>query len=248
MPVIALPKIKAWMSLVPSYVFTVSRFMACLKTWYYSLIPLAPIISLASLAIWMAFIQLLRFIIEIISTASSFLSLSLETCSIPKVPREISVFIWASLCWISWKEANGTPNCLRSRTYYLALWKQNSAAPRTPQEIPNLALFRHEKGPANPLTEGNIWDLGTLTLSITISPVIEAFSESFPLMVLVERPFMPFSRTNPLMSPFSSFAHTTNTSAIGELVIHILDPFSTYSSPSSFALDFIPPGSDPWSG
>jgi len=40
-----------------------------------------------------------------------------------------------------------------------------------------------------------------------------------------ERPFHPFSRTNPRISPFGSFANTTNTSAIGEFVIHVLDPF-----------------------
>jgi hypothetical protein len=47
------------------------------------------------------------------------------------------------------------------------------------------------------------------------------------------------------MSPLSSFAQTTNTSAIGELVIHILDPFKTYSLPYNLALVFIDPGSEP---
>lgn len=31
-PVIPLPTIKAWISFVPSYVFTVSKFIACLNT------------------------------------------------------------------------------------------------------------------------------------------------------------------------------------------------------------------------
>ena len=40
---------------------------------------------------------------------------------------------------------------------------------------------------------------------------------------------MPFSRTKPLILPSwaSDLAQTTNTSAIGELVIHILAPLMT---------------------
>lgn len=175
--------------------------MACLRTWYSAVIPFPPSIYLASLAICMDFMQLFRFIMETISTARSPWSFNLEIWRIPSVPKEISVFITASLCWMSWNAAKGTPNCLRSRTYSLALWKQNSAAPRTPQEIPNRALFRQEKGPFNPLTVGNICDLGTLTLSITISPVTEAVKDNLPWITLAERPFMPFSRTNPRISP-----------------------------------------------
>ena len=37
---------------------------------------------------------------------------------------------------------------------------------------------------------------------------------------------MPFSSTKPRISPASSLAQTTKTSAMGELVIHILAPFS----------------------
>ena len=37
---------------------------------------------------------------------------------------------------------------------------------------------------------------------------------------------MPFSRMKPRIAPSSSLAQTTNTSAIGELVIHILAPLS----------------------
>jgi hypothetical protein len=40
------------------------------------------------------------------------------------------------------------------------------------------------------------------------------------------RPFIPFSSTKPRIAPSSSFAHTTNTSAIGALLIHILLPES----------------------
>ena len=43
---------------------------------------------------------------------------------------------------------------------------------------------------------------------------------------------MPFSRMKPRMASLSSLAQTTNTSAIGEWVIHIFAPFST-QPPSS---------------
>lgn len=154
--------------------------------------------------------------------------MSRDTCSIPNKPREISTFICVSLACTNWKAARGTPNCFRYRTYYLARWKQNSAAPRTPQEMPNLALFRQENGPFKPFTVGNMFSFGTFTLSIVISPVIEALNESFPEIRLAESPFIPFSRTNPRIYPLSSFAHTTKTSAMGEFVIHSLDPLRTY--------------------
>lgn len=71
-------------------------------------------------------------------------------------------------------------------------------------------------------------DLGTRTLSSDISPVIEALNDSLPFILLAVSPFIPFYKTKPRMSPFSSLAQTTKTSAIGELVIHILEPFKTY--------------------
>ncbi|MNV97419.1 hypothetical protein D3C71_1925340 [compost metagenome] len=61
---------------------------------------------------------------------------------------------------------------------------------------------------------------------MTISPVMEARSESLPPILGAERPFMPFSRTKPRISLLwaSDFAQTTNTSAIGALEIHIFEP------------------------
>jgi hypothetical protein len=58
--------------------------------------------------------------------------------------------------------------------------------------------------------------------------VIDARSESFCFICGADRPFMPFSSTKPRILPScaSDFAQTTNTSAIGELVIHILAPDS----------------------
>ena len=63
---------------------------------------------------------------------------------------------------------------------------------------------------------------------MTISPVIEARSDSLPPIFGAERPFMPFSSTKPrISSPCAAdFAQTTKTSAIGELEIHIFEPVS----------------------
>ena len=43
--------------------------------------------------------------------------------------------------------AKGTPNCFLFMVYSRAVSKQSSAAPKTPHEIPYLALFKHPKGP-----------------------------------------------------------------------------------------------------
>ena len=147
-------------------------------------------------------------------------------------------------------EANGLPNCFLSNVYCKALCQQSSAAPITPQDIPYLALFRQLKGPFKPSTFGNIFSSGTKTLSITISPVIEARNESFLFIFGALKPFIPFSRINPFIffSCLSDFAHTIKTSAIGELEIHIFDPDNSYPPSTFLAVVFIPPGSDPASG
>ena len=61
---------------------------------------------------------------------------------------------------------------------------------------------------------------------MTISPVIEARSDSLPPIFGAERPFMPFSSTKPRILPpwASDLAQTTKTSAIGALEIHIFAP------------------------
>src|SRR5450759_1342499 len=81
-----------------------------------------------------------------------------------------------------------------------------------------------------PLTFGNRFSSGTKTSSMTISPVTDARRLNLPSIFGADRPFIPFSRRNPRMSPSSSFAQTTNRSAIGALVIHIFEPCSTYPS------------------
>jgi hypothetical protein len=68
---------------------------------------------------------------------------------------------------------------------------------------------------------------GTMTSSITIYPVIEAFKLILPLISGAFKPLNPFSKIKPLISFLSSLAHTTKTSAIGELVIQVLVPFKT---------------------
>ena len=45
-------------------------------------------------------------------------------------------------------------------------------------------------------------------------------------MVGALRPFQPFSRMKPRIWPLSSLAQTMKTSAIGELLIHILLPLT----------------------
>ena len=59
---------------------------------------------------------------------------------------------------------------------------------------------------------------------------------------------MPRSSMKPRMSPASSFAHTSSTSAIGELVIQVFDPFSTNPPSTAFARVRIEAGSEPASG
>jgi hypothetical protein len=46
--------------------------------------------------------------------------------------------------------------------YYRAACIQNSPAPIVPHDMPNLAIFKQEKGPFNPLMEGNLFFFGTL--------------------------------------------------------------------------------------
>jgi hypothetical protein len=68
----------------------------------------------------------------------------------------------------------------------------------------------------------------TSTPSITISPVTEARRLNFSSIFGADRPGAPLSSTKPRILPSwaSDFAQTTKTSAIGELVIHILLPVS----------------------
>ena len=110
--------------------------------------------------------------------------------------------------------------------------------------------MRHPNGPFNPSTPGSRASSPTSTSSIWIMPVIDARSDSLPSIFGVSRPLAPFSSTNPRMAPpwASDFAHTTNTSAIGELEIQVFAPDSRYPPSTLRARVVMPPGSDPASG
>lgn len=87
-----------------------------------------------------------------------------------------------------------------------------------------------------PTTPGKRLSSGTRQLSMYTDPVLDALSDSLPGMTAVVRPGVPRSTTNPRTRPSSHRAQMTNTSATGALVIHILDPFSTYDLVSGSAL------------
>src|SRR4051812_42993344 len=76
---------------------------------------------------------------------------------------------------------------------------------------------------------------------------MDARRPTLPWIFGALRPFMPLSRMKPRMS-LSSFAQTTNTSAIGELEIHVLEPVRLYPPETRFARVCIEPGSEPWLG
>ena len=81
-----------------------------------------------------------------------------------------------------------------------------------------------------------------------IMPVTEARSENFPSIFGVLSPFMPFSSRKPRMSPASSLAQTSSTSAIGELVIQVFEPFSKKPPSTALARERMEAGSEPASG
>ncbi len=100
----------------------------------------------------------------------------------------------------------------------------------TPSAMPYRALLRQVKGPLRPSTSGNMFSLGTGQSSRWIMPVMDARSPVLFLMAGVSS--VPaghcfLSTRKPRILPVScSLAHTTSTSAMGEFVIHVLDPRS----------------------
>ena len=113
-PVMARPRIREWISCVPSYVFTVSRLAAWRMTWYSSTSPFPPIMSLDILAISSAFPQLFLLTIETISGASFPSSLIYATRCTACKPRVISVTMSAIFFCCNCIAASGFPNYLRS--------------------------------------------------------------------------------------------------------------------------------------
>ena len=137
----------------------------------------------------------------------------------------------------------------RVAAYSIAVSRQSRAAPTAPKTMPNRASLRHDSGPRSPVTSGNTASAGNRTFSSTSSDVSEARSESLRVIGGAEKPAVSVGTTKPRMpllpSASSVRAQTTATSATEPLVIHILVPFSTHSSPSRFALVRMPPGLEP---
>src|SRR5262249_48340807 len=71
--------------------------------------------------------------------------------------------------------------------------------------------------------------------------------DSLPSILGVANPLVPRSTMKPRIT-FSSFAHTTAISAIGELLIHVLAPLRVKPPDVLSARVTIEPGSEPWSG
>src|SRR4029077_2376940 len=75
--------------------------------------------------------------------------------------------------------------------------------------------------------------------------VTEARSDHFPCTSQALNPGVPFSTRKPRTLSSSALAHTTATSAIDPLVIHIFSPFKIYLLAFFTARVSIPPGLDP---
>src|SRR6266700_3302876 len=113
--------------------------------------------------------------------------------------------------------------------------------------MPYRASFRHDNGPRSPRASWYDACLVSLKELRTSSEVTEARSDPLCLISGALKPGASAGTTNPRM-PSSVFAHTTATSAIEPLVIHIFRPDSTQSVPSRRAEVRIAAGSDPASG
>ena len=113
--------------------------------------------------------------------------------------------------------------------------------------MPNRASDRQLSGPDRPRAPGSRADSGSRTSSRLNSEVTEARSDILRVISRALKPGVSVGTANP-STPSSARAHTTATSATEALVIHILDPLSTQSSPSRRAVVRIPPGLEPKSG
>src|SRR6267143_3884696 len=111
--------------------------------------------------------------------------------------------------------------------------------------MPYRAGFKQLSGPFKPTTPGKRFSSG-ISQSLNDNPeVTEARSDHFPCTSQALNPGAPFSTRNPRTLPSSPLAHTTATSAIDPLVIHIFSPFRIYLLPFFTARVSIPPGFDP---
>jgi len=71
----------------------------------------------------------------------------------------------------------------------------------TPQEIPYLALLRHENGDPRPPDLGSRASWGTLTSSMNTDPVMDARRASLFLMAGAEIPGVSYQSARPHASP-----------------------------------------------
>ena len=110
--------------------------------------------------------------------------------------------------------------------------------------MPNRASFRQDSGPRSPSAPGSCAEPGRRTPSSTSSAVTEARSDSLWVTSRAEKPGVSVGTTYPLI-PSSVCAQITATSATVPLVIHILEPSSTQSSPSRLARVRMPEGLEP---
>ncbi len=113
--------------------------------------------------------------------------------------------------------------------------------------IPKRASLSTDSGPLRPRTSGSAAEPGSRSPSKDSSAVTEARIESLRVILLAVKPCVSVGTTKPRI-PSSVCAHTTATSAMVPLVIHILLPVITQSSPSRRACVRIEPGSLPASG
>src|SRR5207244_6505314 len=119
------------------------------------------------------------------------------------------------------------------------------AAPRAPHPIPERAWFKQLSGPCRPTTPGRRFSSG-ISQSVKANPeVTEARRDHSPWTSQALNPGVPFSTRNPRTLSSSALAHTTATSAIDPLVIHIFSPLSTYLLPFFTARVSMPPGFEP---
>src|ERR1700730_17926621 len=100
-------------------------------------------------------------------------------------------------------------------------------APSAPHPIPKRDLLRHPSGPFKTRTFGSKFS-SRISQSANDNPdVTEARSAHLPCTSQILNPGLVFSTRKPRISSSSHLAHTTATSAIDPLVIHIFSPFNT---------------------
>ena len=165
--------------------------------------------------------------------------------------------ISANWNWVFWNAPIARPNCFLSLTYSTVLSRAPSARPRACAAIPIRPPSRVCIAILNPLPcAPNIFSLG-IRQSVKISSYVD--EPRIPILFsLVPKvnPGVPFSTMKaeisfiilPLFSIIPVTAKITYTSASLPLVMKILEPFSTHSSPSKTALVCCPCASVPAPG